>query len=104
MINYWPALNPAKELLFLNELEEILDLISTESLITIQNGEILVNQIAKVINRCMKSEHYQVAERALLLWNNDKLSGILKSNPFKEQVYPIIIGSLVHNAKLHWHP
>ncbi len=29
VLRYWPATNPAKELLFLNELEEVVDLAGT---------------------------------------------------------------------------
>jgi len=35
-----------------------------------KTGKRLGLAVAEQINRCMKSEHYQVAERALLIWNN----------------------------------
>ena len=52
----------------------------------------------------MLSEHYQVAERALLMWNNDKLTKLLKTEPYKQAIVPVIIEGLIVNAKSHWNP
>jgi len=60
--------------------------------------------LAKRMNKCMLSEHYQVAERALLMWNNDKLTKLLKIEPYKQVIVPTIIEGLILNAKSHWNP
>jgi serine/threonine-protein phosphatase 2A regulatory subunit B' len=60
--------------------------------------------LAKRLTKCMTSEHYQVAERALLMWNNDKLKTLLKTDPYKSIIVPIIIEGLMSNAHQHWNP
>jgi len=52
----------------------------------------------------MVSEHYQVAQRAILMWNNEKLNSLLTTSPYKEGIVPIIIDGLIKNAKNHWNP
>ena len=62
---YWPATNSTKEVLFLNELEEILELTQPAEFSKVSVP--LFNMVA----RCINSPHFQVAERALFLWNNE---------------------------------
>eukprot|EP00494_Astrolonche_serrata_P033223 UN33492 len=59
LFTFWPVQSSAKELLFLNELDEILEITSIEELTKI--SEPLFQQIARSIS----SPHFQVAERAL---------------------------------------
>uniref|UniRef100_A0A453S151 Serine/threonine protein phosphatase 2A regulatory subunit n=1 Tax=Aegilops tauschii subsp. strangulata TaxID=200361 RepID=A0A453S151_AEGTS len=42
----------------------------------------------------------QVAERALFLWNNDHIEGLIKQN--SKVLLPIILPSLERNTKGHW--
>lgn len=42
----------------------------------------------------------QVAERALFLWNNDHIEGLIKQN--SKVILPIILPSLERNTKGHW--
>ncbi len=58
--------------------------------------------VAERINKCMKSDHYQVAERALLLWNNSVFQQLLKDDNLREPVTFAVIDSLLANAKAHW--
>ena len=59
-----------KQVLFLNELEEILELIQHEQI------QQLHKIIFRCILRCISSIHFQVAERSLLLWNNENLASV----------------------------
>lgn len=42
----------------------------------------------------------QVAERALFLWNNDHIEGLIKQN--SKAILPIIFPALERNTKGHW--
>jgi serine/threonine-protein phosphatase 2A regulatory subunit B' len=93
----WPWSCSQKQVLFLNELEEILELLGAEQLAQISKN--LFTNLA----RCLDSEHFQVVERALFLWNNEHLvnSGCL-SRLNAEMVLPIIYGPLYKNSSGHW--
>lgn len=93
----WPWSCSGKQVLFLNELEEILELLGVEQLAKV--SKTLFTNLA----RCLDSEHFQVVERALFLWNNEHLvnSGCL-SRLNAQQVLPIIYGPLYKNSSGHW--
>eukprot|EP00475_Leptophrys_vorax_P002971 TRINITY_DN11702_c0_g1_i1.p1 TRINITY_DN11702_c0_g1~~TRINITY_DN11702_c0_g1_i1.p1 ORF type:complete len:492 (-),score=143.96 TRINITY_DN11702_c0_g1_i1:48-1523(-) len=94
LLNFWPVTNSAKEVLFLNELEEVLELTQMEQFLSVAVP--LFNQIAKLIS----SKHFQVAERALFLWNNEYISTMTLDN--RAVVLPILYPALQRNSKLHW--
>ena len=83
--------------MFLNELEEILELLGADQLAQVSN--MLFTNLA----RCLDSDHFQVVERALFLWNNEHLvnSGCL-SRLNASTVLPIIYGPLYKNSSGHW--
>merc|ERR1719263_2121756 len=81
----------------INELEEILELLGHEQLTQVQH------QLFELLARLVNSEHFQVAERTLFLWNNEHLvnSGCL-SRLNASTVLPIIYGPLYKNSSGHW--
>jgi len=83
--------------MFLNELEEILELLGADQLA--QVSTMLFTNLA----RCLDSDHFQVVERALFLWNNEHLvnSGCL-SRLNAQTVLPLIYGPLYKNSSGHW--
>jgi len=93
----WPWSCSGKQVLFLNELEELLELIGTDQLAEVSNT--LYSNLA----RCLDSDHFQVVERALFLWNNEHLvkSGCL-SRFSAQTVLPIIYRPLHKNSYGHW--
>ena len=80
--------------MFLNEMEEILDVVDPAEFKKIQVP--LFHQIAK----CTASAQFQVAERALYLWNNDFIIGLMNDNI--AVIMPIAFPSLYKNSKTHW--
>mmetsp|Transcript_9827 Transcript_9827/g.15188 ORF Transcript_9827/g.15188 Transcript_9827/m.15188 type:complete len:526 (+) Transcript_9827:171-1748(+) len=94
---YWPWSCSGKQVMFLNELEEILELLGADQLAQI--SKTLFTNLA----RCLDSDHFQVVERALFLWNNEHLvnSGCL-SRLNAQTVLPIIYGPLYKNSSGHW--
>ncbi|CAO2035527.1 unnamed protein product [Urochloa humidicola] len=84
----------SKEVMFLGELEEVLE---ATQLAEFQRCMVpLFRQIA----RSMNSSHFQVAERALFLWNNDHIENLIKQN--YKVLLPIIYPALERNARDHW--
>ncbi|CAL1391536.1 unnamed protein product [Linum trigynum] len=94
LLKYWPVTNSAKEVMFLSELEEVLE--------ATQPAEFqrCMVPLFRQISRCLSSSHFQVAERALFLWNNDHVENLIKQN--RKIILPIIFPSLERNARRHW--
>ncbi|QQP51560.1 Serine/threonine protein phosphatase 2A regulatory subunit [Caligus rogercresseyi] len=80
--------------MFLNELEEILDVIEPFEFQKVMIP--LFNQMAK----CVSSLHFQVAERALYYWNNDYIMSLITENA--AVIFPIMYPALYKNSKSHW--
>ena len=83
-----------KEVMFLNELEEILDVIEPAEF-----QKVMV-PLFKQLVKCVSSPHFQVAERALYYWNNEYIVTLMSDNI--QVILPIMFPSLYRNAKTHW--
>ncbi|KAA8516583.1 hypothetical protein F0562_016911 [Nyssa sinensis] len=94
LLKYWPVTNCQKEVLFLGELEEVLE--ATQAAEFQRCMVPLFRQIA----RCLNSSHFQVAERALFLWNNEHIVSLIAQN--RHVVLPIIFEALEKNIQSHW--
>ena len=94
LLRYWPVTSTAKEVLFLNEIEEILEL--TQPL----EFNRVLDPLFRRINACITSPHFQVAERALFLWNNDYIMKLIVNH--RTLLFPRLIPSLYRNSKQHW--
>ncbi|XP_022725637.1 serine/threonine protein phosphatase 2A 57 kDa regulatory subunit B' theta isoform-like isoform X3 [Durio zibethinus] len=94
LLKYWPITNSSKEVMFLNELDEILE--------TTQPPEFqrCMVPLFRQIAHCLNSLHFQVAERALFLWNNDHIENLIIQN--RKVILPIIFPALEKNARNHW--
>jgi serine/threonine-protein phosphatase 2A regulatory subunit B' len=90
LLKVWPITNPAKEVVFLNEIEEILE--SNWSVIQsrfVEFGPKLLKRLIKTA----QSMHYQAAERALLLLNSDTIQKMVKQN--KQVAYTLVVKNLI---------
>uniref|UniRef100_A0A5B6Z3V9 Serine/threonine protein phosphatase 2A regulatory subunit n=1 Tax=Davidia involucrata TaxID=16924 RepID=A0A5B6Z3V9_DAVIN len=94
LLKYWPVTNCQKEVLFLGELEEVLE--ATQAAEFQRCMVPLFRQIA----RCLNSSHFQIAERALFLWNNEHIVSLIAQN--RSVVLPIIFEALEKNIQSHW--
>ncbi|KAG7626609.1 Serine/threonine protein phosphatase 2A 55 kDa regulatory subunit B' delta isoform [Arabidopsis thaliana] len=94
MLKYWPVTNSAKEIMFLNELEEILE--ATQ----LTEFERCMVPLSRQIAQCLSSSHFQVAERALYLWNNDHVTNLVRQN--SRIILPIVFPALEKNGSSHW--
>ncbi|KAI8816176.1 phosphatase 2A regulatory B subunit-domain-containing protein [Fimicolochytrium jonesii] len=94
LLRFWPKVNSPKEVMFLNEIEEILDVIEPQEFVKIQTP------LFQQISRCVSTPHFQVAERALYYWNNDYIINLIGDNA--NVILPIMFSSLYRNSKTHW--
>ncbi|KAF5442939.1 hypothetical protein F2P56_035545 [Juglans regia] len=94
LLKYWPIINSSKEVMFLSELEEVLE--ATQPAEFQRCMVTLFRQIAC----CLSSSHFQVAERALYLWNNDHIENLIRQN--RNVILPIIFPALEKNGRNHW--
>jgi len=94
LLRYWPKVNSPKEVMFLNEIEEILDVIEPQEFVKVQIP--LFQQIA----RCVSSPHFQVAERVLYYWNNEYIVNLIGDNV--SVILPVMFPALYQNSKAHW--
>ncbi|XP_076937325.1 serine/threonine protein phosphatase 2A 57 kDa regulatory subunit B' beta isoform-like [Bidens hawaiensis] len=96
LLKYWPVTNCQKETLLLGELEEILE--AAQAAEFQQCMVPLFRQIA----RCLNSPHFQTAERALLLWNNEHIISLIAQN--RNVILPLVFEALENNIQSHWNP
>nr|NP_001138072.1 well-rounded, isoform I [Drosophila melanogaster]ACL83530.1 well-rounded, isoform I [Drosophila melanogaster] len=94
LLKFWPKTHSPKEVMFLNELEELLDVIEPAEFQKVMVP--LFRQIAK----CVSSPHFQVAERALYYWNNEYIMSLITDN--SAVILPIMFPALNRNSKTHW--
>ena len=96
LLKYWPVTNSQKEVLILGELEEVLELTQSAQFSTV------MIPLFKQISLCINSTHFQVAERALFLWNNDYIVNLVAQH--RHSLLPVCFGALEKNAGGHWNP
>uniref|UniRef100_A0A452V5S4 Serine/threonine-protein phosphatase 2A 56 kDa regulatory subunit n=1 Tax=Ursus maritimus TaxID=29073 RepID=A0A452V5S4_URSMA len=96
LLKFWPKTCSQKEVMFLGEIEEILDVIEPTQFKKIEEP------LFKQISKCVSSSHFQVAERALYFWNNEYILSLIEENI--DKILPIMFGSLYKISKEHWNP
>ena len=94
LLKYWPVTNCQKIVLFLGELEELLEQTQQPEFAN------LIPSLFYRISQCLMSQHFQVAERALFLWNNETV--VVRITENREAIFPIVFGALTQNTAGHW--
>ncbi|KAL6610620.1 hypothetical protein ACP70R_040589 [Stipagrostis hirtigluma subsp. patula] len=94
LLRYWPITNSQKEVMFLSEIEEIL-----ESTSQVEFQKCMVPLFRRIAH-CITSSHFQVAERALFVWNNDHIISLIAQN--RQVLMPIVVPALEQNSQNHW--
>lgn len=85
-LRYWPKINSPKEVMFLNEIEDILEVIEPSEFLKIQ-----IPLFAQLL-KCISSPHFQVSEKVLCFWTNEYFLTLVTENA--EVVLPIVFASL----------
>lgn len=95
LLKYWPFANSTKEVMFLTELLEVLEVCDPSKL------EPLVVKLFKRLIKCIAGPHLQVADRAMCFFENDHFLAILKT--YKAVTFPLIVPVIAAIADTHWH-
>jgi len=102
LLKYWPITAPAKEVVYINELEEIIEYIGPEAEKRFDDyGPKMIKQLV----RTAQNMHYQAAERALLLLNNELVQKIVRAN--LQVGFPLVVKGLINanrGPNAHWNP
>uniref|UniRef100_A0A0N4ZDS1 Serine/threonine protein phosphatase 2A regulatory subunit n=1 Tax=Parastrongyloides trichosuri TaxID=131310 RepID=A0A0N4ZDS1_PARTI len=94
LLRYWPKNNSPKEIMFLNEIEEVLDVMECHNFKNIMLP--LCQQLAKSVS----SPHFQVSERALYFFNNEYVMNLIAE--FAKELIPVVFPALYKSSKTHW--
>ncbi|KAE8731062.1 Serine/threonine protein phosphatase 2A 59 kDa regulatory subunit B' gamma isoform [Hibiscus syriacus] len=94
LLKYWPVTNCPKEILFLGELEKVLEVTQSAEF------QRCILPLFRQIARCLRSSHYQVSERTLFLWKNEHIVGLIVEN--RQVILPIIFEAFEWNIQNHW--
>lgn len=86
LLRYWPKINSQKEVMFLNEIEDIFEVMEPNEFLKIQIP--LFAQLSK----CIASPHFQVSEKVLMFWSNEYFLTLITENA--EVILPIIFAAL----------
>eukprot|EP00750_Incisomonas_marina_P007415 INCI14935.1.p1 GENE.INCI14935.1~~INCI14935.1.p1 ORF type:complete len:487 (-),score=95.54 INCI14935.1:342-1802(-) len=97
ILKFWPWSSTSKQLLLFNELEDIMELISPTVL------ERVAVPLFEHIGKCIGSDHFQVQERCLFLWNNEHL---VSNGCLSRQFCSASLRHVYHNLNIvaqdHW--
>ncbi|ESO07353.1 hypothetical protein HELRODRAFT_76326 [Helobdella robusta] len=94
ILKFWPKTCSQKEVMFLGELEEILDVIEPTQF------QKVMDPMFKQLAKCVSSPHFQVAERALYYWNNEYIMSLIEEN--SSDILRIMFPALYRISKEHW--
>jgi len=94
LIKYWPLISSSKEVLLLNEMEEIIEITPINQL------KSFLSPIFHRLSKCIQNQHFQVAERALFFWNNDLIGSLTSDH--RNIIFPIIVPALHDIKEIHW--
>lgn len=94
LLRYWPKVQSTKEVMFLNEIEEILDIIEPNEF------QKVMDVLFRQLTRCIKSNQFQVAERVLYFWNNEYILSLINDNV--HTILPIVFSALHTDPNTHW--
>ncbi|KAL3532406.1 hypothetical protein ACH5RR_005927 [Cinchona calisaya] len=94
LLKYWPVTSSQKQLMFISELEELLEMINM-----VEFEKIMVPLFQRIVC-CLNSFHFQVAERAHFLWNNERVLNLIAHK--RHVIMPMTFSALEWNSQNHW--
>ncbi|OBA23847.1 protein phosphatase 2A regulatory B subunit [Metschnikowia bicuspidata var. bicuspidata NRRL YB-4993] len=86
LLRFWPKINSPKEVMFLNEIEDIFEVMEPSEFVKIQ-----IPLFAQLL-KCIASSHFQVSEKVLCFWQNEYFLTLVTENA--QIVLPVIFASL----------
>nr|VZI31080.1 unnamed protein product [Spirometra erinaceieuropaei] len=93
LLRFWPKTFSSKEVMFLNEMEECLEVADSAEFAKI------AKPVSMQLAKCICSMHFQVSERAVYFWSNELLLQKMAENI--GVILPIVFPAL-YSSKQHW--
>ncbi|KAE8682322.1 G2/mitotic-specific cyclin-1-like [Hibiscus syriacus] len=129
ILRYWPITNCHKEVLLIGELEELVENIDPDQYRTLavplcsritrclKSCNSQASPLGLMITNCLpfvsyynlmisvrvchiENLRFQVAERALYVWNNEQF--VKMASAAMEEVFPVVVQGMESNLKMHW--
>jgi len=100
LLKFWPVMNPQKELLFLEEVEDAVGEMMNARDFEMQYLGPLIPVTFIQIAKCIESMNYTVGERGLTMWNSDFIRWLCAEQ--RDIIFPILAPSLLRNVESHW--
>ncbi|KAJ1791433.1 serine/threonine-protein phosphatase 2A 56 kDa regulatory subunit delta isoform [Coemansia sp. RSA 1938] len=94
LLRFWPKVNSPKEVMFVSEIESIMDVIEPAQFAAVCQP--LFQQVVK----CIVSPHFQVAERTLGMWRNNYFVSMITDNI--HLILPIALSGIYRHSRSHW--
>ncbi|KAJ2718719.1 serine/threonine-protein phosphatase 2A 56 kDa regulatory subunit delta isoform [Coemansia sp. Benny D115] len=94
LLRFWPKVNSPKEVMFVTEIEGIMDVIEPAQFSSICQP--LFQQLVK----CIVSPHFQIAERTLGMWRNNYFVNLITDNI--QLILPIALSGIYRHSRSHW--
>lgn len=91
LLRYWPTGNTGKELLFLNELEDLFEPLQP---IHVRG---FVSPLGRRLARCIASSCSQIVERVMYLWNSPSFTLLF----IRDKQNAAVLAPLVYDALRH---
>ncbi|KAJ2763832.1 serine/threonine-protein phosphatase 2A 56 kDa regulatory subunit delta isoform, partial [Coemansia nantahalensis] len=94
LLRYWPKVNSPKEVMFVNEIEGVVDVMEPTQFTAV------CQPLFQQLVRCIVSPHFQIAERTLGMWRNSYFVGLVTEN--KDLLLPIALSGIYRHSRSHW--
>jgi serine/threonine-protein phosphatase 2A regulatory subunit B' len=94
LIKYWPKAAAQKQVLFLNQVDEIMGQVDYNEFM------VVAPLVFKKLGACMENPHFMIAERALQVWNQEHMLEWMRENTAER--FPLIAPSVNAGSNRHW--
>jgi serine/threonine-protein phosphatase 2A regulatory subunit B' len=99
LLKFWPLSNPAKQIIFISQMEDVMELIRGQS--ELKFAEVMGPEILAKLIQTSHGMHFQAAEKSLLLLNSELCQKLVRINMAK--CYPVVVkGLLATQQEKHW--
>lgn len=93
-MKYWPVTCPAKQVVYINEIDEVIEIIGAEA---DKKFDAFGPKLLQRLVATAQEMHLQAAERSLVLLQNELITKLVKSN--MQRAYPIVVRGLINANK-----
>lgn len=98
LLRYWPCGNTGKEMLFLQELDELFEFMTVEEFAVVRK------RLSLRLLKCIDCPHIQICERALWLWKNESFRNLtVHEATHRHEVLKIVFDGLYKCSQTHPH-